>query len=48
MPYTPNQIDFFAAAACPERSRRIIPADTFYVPLPLTQKIPNTPYTKKA
>ena len=51
VPYTPDQIDFFAAY--------VIPADVFYI-LPLaathsqpdillspTAKIPNTPNTKK-
>jgi hypothetical protein len=41
VPYTPAQIDFIAAVACPERSRRIIPTDTWYI-IPI-QAIPNQP-----
>ena len=42
IPYTPAQIDLFAAGACPERSRGIIPADTFYIlPLPATHNQPD-------
>jgi hypothetical protein len=29
--YTLQQVDLFAAAACPERSRRIIPQDVWYL-----------------
>jgi hypothetical protein len=35
VPYPKDSLDFIAAAACPERSRRIIPADTWYI-VPVT------------
>jgi hypothetical protein len=52
----PKSTPFFAAAACPERSRRIIPADAWYL-LPLaathnqpgillTPHNPNSKYSK--
>jgi hypothetical protein len=31
VPYTLAEIDFFAAGACPERSRRIIPEDSWFI-----------------
>ncbi len=52
VPYRPDQIDFFAAGACPERSRRIIPADTWYIlPIKATHHQPDillTPHSKNA
>jgi hypothetical protein len=41
VPYRPDQIDFIAAGAFPERSRRIIPTDTWYI-VPI-KAIPNQP-----
>jgi hypothetical protein len=52
IPYTPDQIDFFAAVACPERSRGIIPANVFYIlPLAATNNQPDillTPHRKNS
>jgi len=54
-----SQIDFIAAGACPERSRRIIPADAWYILpiaaihgrpdilLPPTARNPNTRATRR-
>jgi hypothetical protein len=47
VPYTPAQIDFIAAVACPERSRRIIPTDTWYI-IPNQPEILLSPHRKNA
>jgi hypothetical protein len=48
----PDQIDFFAIGACPERSRGIIPAQVFYIiPLAATNNQPDillTPHRKNS
>jgi hypothetical protein len=50
--YRPDQLDFFAAGACPERSRRIIPTETWYIlPILATNHQPTivlSPHLKKS